>query len=149
LEHRLLNGDIIRDAFVDLQADLDQVETVQAPEDFDDEGLSVHVFETATGHELLRFDMFGDDPHYHYIHPGVDSRVVAYDVSANGPMWEWVIRCVRDRLPQMLERADAPGTAASVDGQAVRRAADELERLRDEVGRLAAEPGRGRQTTGS
>lgn len=133
LEHRRLNAEIIRGAFAGLPQDLDQVERVQAPEMFDDEGLSVHVFDTASGDELLRFDMFGDDPHYHYIHPGVDSRVVAFDESAHGPMWAWTLGCLRARLPQMLERAGASELAAAVDPRAVAGAVAEVERLAAEV----------------
>ena len=35
---------------------------------FSDEGVSIHVCGTDDGHEYVRFDVFDDEPHYHYIH---------------------------------------------------------------------------------
>ena len=41
----------------------------QSPEGgFADEGVTIHVFDADDGHEYLRFDVFDDEPHYHYIH---------------------------------------------------------------------------------
>ena len=35
---------------------------------FTDEGVSLHVCGTDDGHEYVRFDVFADEPHYHYVH---------------------------------------------------------------------------------
>jgi hypothetical protein len=129
LEHRWLDAGIIREAFADLPGDLVQVESLQAPEMFDDAGLSVHVFETG-GAELLRFDMFGNDPHYHYIHPGVDSIVVPFDEHANGPMWDWTVGCLRHRAREMLRYAGADRVAEHIDSSTIAAAVDDLQRIR-------------------
>jgi hypothetical protein len=43
---------------------------------FADEGVTIHVFDASDGHEYLRFDVFDDEPHYHYIHRTVGDTVV-------------------------------------------------------------------------
>lgn len=130
LEHRQLTAEIIRDTFADAPEQLQEVERVQAPELFDDQGFSVHVFASASGKEILRFDMFDDDPHYHYIHPGIDNIVVAFDANANGPMWDWTIQCLRRRLGQMLEYAGRPELAGALDPELIALGVSELERVK-------------------
>src|SRR5439155_873550 len=77
---------------------------------FADEGVTIHVSETADKHEYLRFDCFDAEPHYHYIHktpPGAEpvNNVIDFDVHAHGDMLPWAIRCLRERLPAMLTEA--------------------------------------------
>jgi hypothetical protein len=81
-----------------------------------EDGLALHVFATDDGHEHLRFDCFDDAPHYHYLTPSEPRNVVEeYDSAANGPIIDWALRAIRDRLPAMLERAGAPDLAARVE----------------------------------
>ena len=59
----------------------------QSPEGgFADEGVSLHVIDASDAHEYLRFDMFDDEPHYHYIHKPDDgsivNNVIDFDVPA-------------------------------------------------------------------
>ena len=63
----------------------------QSPEGgFTDEGVTIHVFDADDGHEYLRFDVFDDEPHYHYIHRTVDdtvvNNVIDFDAVAHGDM---------------------------------------------------------------
>ena len=62
---------------------LEQVAEIEehSPEGgFTDEGISVHVVSVADDHEYLRFDMFEQEPHYHYIHrSGEVNNVVEFD----------------------------------------------------------------------
>src|SRR5690606_20062458 len=81
----------------------------------DEAGLSLHVFDAATGAELLRFDLLDEHPHYHYINRVGFNDVVAYDATANGPMLGWAIAALRTRLPDMLRVAGADDVAARVD----------------------------------
>ena len=53
---------------------------------FSDEGVSLHVAETDGGHEYLRFDVFDDEPHYHYIHRSAsDDREQRHRLRRGGP----------------------------------------------------------------
>lgn len=93
---------------------------------FDDGGPSVHVFVAETGFEVLRFDLFRRDPHYHYLYPE-HVILVAYDVNASGPMFDWVMQSLRHRLPQMLRFVEQPELAEQIDAEAVERALGQLE----------------------
>lgn len=81
-----------------------------------DRGFSLHVCDRATGAEYLRFDLFEDEPHYHYIRPGRENRVVLYDANACGPMFDWAVTCLRERLPAMLRYAGADELAEATAG---------------------------------
>lgn len=100
---------------------------------FYDRGVSIHVCATRGGHEYLRFDVFDDDPHYHYVDTsGEANRVVPFDAIAGGDMLPWVVDRLRTRLATMLEGADAGDLAAEVagyDGSRLSAAVDAVERL--------------------
>lgn len=102
---------------------------------FADEGVTIHVSETADGHEYLRFDCFDAEPHYHYIHktpPGAEpvNNVIDFDVHAHGDMLPWAIRRLRERLPAMLTEAGGEHLVGKLD-QAV------LDPVIDEVAAMA------------
>lgn len=86
---------------------------------FDDRGVSVHVFGSKEGEEaleVLRFDCFDEDPHYHYVSWAEKSNeMIHIDPVADGDPLTWALERIRTRLPQMLERAGAPEVAARVD----------------------------------
>jgi hypothetical protein len=89
---------------------------------FHDRGVSIHVCAAESGHEHLRFDVFDDDPHYHYVDTsGEANRVVSFDSVADGDMLAWVVGRLRSRLATMLEAADGDAVAAAV------RAADQAQ----------------------
>jgi hypothetical protein len=105
------------------------------PEAIDDQGFSIHVMDTATGGEHLRFDMFDGDPHYHYIVPGSHNILIPFDENAFGDMLDWAIECLRSRLPAMLRFAEVPELAEQVDQ-------DKVDAVIPEIVALVA-PGRG------
>jgi hypothetical protein len=105
-------------------------------------GVSVHVCDAATGTEYVRFDVFDDDSHYHYLHPWtdpeeVDNHVVYWDDVAGGPMLPWVLESLRTRLPRMLTFAGGGHLVADLDETSLDRAATEVGRL---AAALAAAP---------
>ena len=79
-------------------------------------GPSVHVFSADRKKEFVRFDLFGGVPHYHYILNSVQHNGVwGYDSNANGPMIDWVVLTLRERLPAMLRRSGESALAAQID----------------------------------
>jgi hypothetical protein len=78
-------------------------------------GPTLHVFETETGSEHLRFDAFPGEEHYHYLTPGVQNHWVGFDSVADGEFVDWVVDRVRTKLPDLLVEAGASDLAAHVD----------------------------------
>jgi len=111
----------------------------QSPEGgFTDEGVSIHVRDTADRHEYVRFDVFDGDPHYHYVHKvpaGADpvNNVIEYDVTANGEMLPWAIRCLRERLPQMLTGAGGGHLVAGIDHAVLDPVIDKVAAMAEEA----------------
>ena len=107
---------------------------------FVDEGVSIHVVDRVDGHEYLRFDVFTTEPHYHYNHktpPGAEplNNVIDFDVTAHGDMFPWVIRCLRERLPQMLTEAGAAHLVDRIDHTLVDHVTDEVVKIADQTRR--------------
>ena len=101
---------------------------------FADEGVSLHVKCKQDDHEYLRFDVFEGEPHYHYIRnaaPGeaISNHLIPFDVAAHGDMFEWAIRCLRERLPAMLQEVSAEDLILDLDPARLSRAVDEAEAL--------------------
>jgi hypothetical protein len=92
-----------------------------------DSGLSIHVFDAATGVEHLRFDNLDSNKHYHYLRSDGRHVVVWYDDVANGDLVTWALASLRDRAGQMLELAGAAELAGRIDRDAVARALAEVE----------------------
>lgn len=120
VEYRFLNDDVIEGDLASraedtFPVDSDGVQAGTTLRGFDTEGLSLHVGDHA-GNEYLRFDFFADDPHYHYVMPGDGHVVIMYDEAANGPMWNWAMDCLRDRLGSMLNQAGAEDLAQQLGG---------------------------------
>ena len=91
----------------------------------DDCGVSLHVFGHQDGEwrELLRFDCFGEDPHYHYLSKRDKMNdMVHMDPIANGDALAWALERIRTRLPQMLARAGAGDVVRKLDVAAVEAA---------------------------
>jgi hypothetical protein len=84
---------------------------------FSDTGPSFHVVDRSTSAELLRFDMFDEQPHYHYIHGPHDHTAVLYDPHANGDMVAWALERLRRHLPEMLRYAGADALADQIEPQ--------------------------------
>ncbi len=102
----------------------------------DDRGVSLHVVGAVDGvrREVLRFDCFVEDPHYHYVSWRAKANEVLHvDPVADGDPLEWALERLRTRLPQMLARAGAPDLADAVDAAAVAAA---LPRVAEAAARL-------------
>lgn len=81
-------------------------------------GPSIHVFNAARDEEYIRFDVFGQVLHYHYILNDVNHNILwGYDPDSNGPMIPWAIAALRDRLPTLLRRCGANQLASQVEEQ--------------------------------
>lgn len=130
VEYRDVNPDNLLDTYKDT-AYLDELLEKSPEGGFADEGVSIHICGTADGHEYLRFDVFDDDPHYHYIHAGDDvvNNVIDFDVLAHGEMLTWVMERLRTRLPQMLQHANGADLAAQIDPAVLTPVIDQAESI--------------------
>jgi len=96
--------------------DMLEIREAQGDRTIQDNGVSIHVAGAQDGHEYLRFDLFEQDPHYHYIEPsGERQTVVQFDRVAMGEMLPWALGQLRHRLPQMLERAGGKDLVPKLD----------------------------------
>jgi hypothetical protein len=134
VEYRALDPESLRATYADNPAYLAELEARSPEGGFTDEGVSIHVWGSDDGHEYLRFDVFADEPHYHYVHNTGESgdvvnNVIDFDAVASGDMLAWALGCLRTRLPEMLQAAGGESVAAAVDAAAVARALDDVARL--------------------
>ena len=87
-----------------------------------DHGPSLRIYGDVEGTpvQLLRFDCFVEDPHYHYVSWGERfNHMLHLDPVADGDPLLWALERIRTRLPQMLERAGAAALAATLDARAL------------------------------
>jgi len=120
VEYRLLNDAIA--AAAQLEAANGNVPGVEANGPIDDRGVSLHVVARQDGEdrELLRFDCFQEDPHYHYVSWRAKSNeMIHLDPVADGDPLTWALDRLRARLLPMLIRAGATDVAKKVDVPAV------------------------------
>ena len=134
VEYRDVDPESLEATYAGNEAHLAELAARSPEGGFSDEGVSIHVRGTDDGHEYVRFDVFDDEPHYHYVHktpPGADvvNNVIAYDAVAGGDMLPWAIERLRTRLGEMLTEAGGQDVAARLDDQQVARAVDEVEVL--------------------
>lgn len=141
VEHRALNEAILGDNFAGERRDaLDAAVTAShGDDDVEDEGVSFHISDSATGIEYLRLDCFDGDPHYHYICGGSHSITVAYDEDADGDMVAWALGRLRDRLAPMLRVAQAEHLADRLEQDRIDAVLPAIETL---AGGLRSSPGR-------
>jgi hypothetical protein len=138
VEYRVVDQAALRETYKDDPAHLAELERESPEGGFSAEGLSLHV--VLDGHEYLRFDVFDDPPHYHYVHPmNADgehrNHIVEYDAVAKGPMLEWALNRLRTRLPEMLTAAGAPVLVAAIDQAQVDELLDRVASTADTVAR--------------
>lgn len=91
----------------------------------EDRGVALHVCAQQDGEwrELLRFDCFAEDPHYHYVSwRARANEMIQLDPVAEGDPLVWALERIRTRLPQMLARAGAADVAAALDFAALEAA---------------------------
>src|SRR5262245_28853475 len=73
-----------------------------------EDGLALHVFDSRSGDEVLRFDCFENAPHWHLLAPAISRNVVIeYDACAHGPLLDWALRALASDLAGLLRAAGA------------------------------------------
>jgi hypothetical protein len=131
VEYRNVDPESLRATYAGDAAQLAELEERSPDGGFFDAGVSIHVCGTDDAHEYLRFDVFDDEPHYHYVHRTTDNtvrnQVIDFDTSAHGEMLPWVITRLRTRLPEMLRAAGGGHLATELDAGTVERAVDAVE----------------------
>jgi hypothetical protein len=97
----------------------------------EDGGLSLELSGAVAGEpaELLRFDLFRRDPHYHV--PASDPAQIDLDPARDGDPLEFALTCLRERLPALLERAKFPELARAVDAVSPAALLAFVERVRE------------------
>ena len=120
VEYRHLDEDTILAFFgTDSREKFDNVRPAGMAEVVEEDGLSLHVFATATGEEILRFDCFDDAPHYHLLDAGRVRNIVIEHDPGDGPLLDWALPRLRDELPRLLADAGAGALARDVDPSAL------------------------------
>jgi hypothetical protein len=115
-------------------AEMEEIQDALDGNAVQDTGVSIHVVGTSDGHEYLRFDIFEQEPHYHYIEPsGESQRIVDYDRAALGEMLPWTLAQIRTRLAPMLEHAGGLALIAQLDAGRVDASLAEVEKLAREA----------------
>lgn len=128
VEYRNVDPDSLAATYGGDAAAMAEIETHSPEGGFSDRGLSLHVKGSADGHEYLRFDIFDDDPHYHYVWPeGAHNHVVPYDRVASGDMLDFALHCLRHRLGPMLREAHGTEVADALDPRIQHPVIDEVE----------------------
>jgi len=131
VEYRDLDPTSLEETYKDNPAYLAELREKSPEGGFSDEGVTIHVFDASDGHEYLRFDVFDDEPHYHYIHRTVDdtvvNNVIDFDVTAHGDMFDWTFERLRTRLSAMLEQAGGVALAGRLDAVLVAQVLTDVE----------------------
>lgn len=129
LEYRSVDPERLERAYADRPEDLAEIRKFSPAGGFTDTGLSIHVVGTKDRHEYLRFDVFQDDPHYHYVHRSGDrNHWVPFDPVAGGDMFDFALTCLRERLETMLAFAGGDDVARAIDRKRIAPAVDTLEK---------------------
>jgi hypothetical protein len=130
VEYREVDPTSLRDTYADNAAHLAELEERSPEGGFTDAGVSIHVCGSDDGFEYLRFDVFDDEPHYHYVHRAdggdVVNQVIDFDAVAYGEMLPWAIERLRMRLPEMLRAAGGAQVADRLDMQVVAPVIDKV-----------------------
>jgi hypothetical protein len=138
IEYRDVDPESLAATYADDAAQLAELEDKSPEGGFSDEGVSIHVCGTDDGHEYVRFDVFDDEPHYHYIHrrpsgAEVVNNVIDFDTAAHGEMLPWAIERLRTRLPAMLTEAQGDHLVPQLDSDLIGRVIDEVQRIAEQA----------------
>jgi hypothetical protein len=137
IEYRKLDPATLDAIYADSEH-LDALHEASPEGGFTDEGVSVHVVSRADDHEFVRFDMFVDEPHYHYVDKAEGTNtIVMLDTVAHGPVVPWALGQLRHRLPDMLRHAGAATTADEVTPEIGDQVADRVEAHLRQIGELS------------
>ena len=92
-----------------------------------DRGPAVRVFADVDGRsvQLLRFDCFEKDPHYHYDPDGKDFHLRLNPETVTDPI-AWALGELRLNLPVMIRAAGYPSVAERLDRQAAAAAVEKV-----------------------
>lgn len=92
-----------------------------------DQGVSLQVGGLVDGQpkELLRFDCFDHDPHYHYAPEGKNVKF-DMDKTTGGNAISWTVNTLKHRLPAMLEFAGYEDIAKQLDGELIRQKLEQV-----------------------
>ena len=92
------------------------------------QGLCIQVAGNVGGQEteLLRFDCFDTDAHYHYGPMNKNERIML-DPTATGNPVGWTLKQLRTKLPDMLKRAGYEEVANQLDANLVAEKLNEVE----------------------
>lgn len=135
VEYRQLDPAALRDYFSG--DDLAEVEEHSPDGGFTDEGVSIHIESVADDHEYIRFDVFVDDPHYHYVDKQRGTNtLIGFDRAAHGDMMAWVLGQLAERLVPMLEAAGAGHIASALEAGAGTDLVATLRAHLDDIGAL-------------
>ena len=85
-----------------------------------DQGLMIQVYGEVDGKdtEILRFDCFDQDPHYHYGPENHNIRLHMDKTTVRNPVG-WTLRQIRENLPSMVNRSGYEDLAAQVEANPV------------------------------
>jgi hypothetical protein len=92
-------------------------------------GPTVRVLGSEDQHEYLRFDMFNENPHYHYEPPAEKERILMIDTVADGDPVDWGMERLRGRLAPMLVAAGAETLVSELDDATLADAVAHVETL--------------------
>ena len=113
---------------------MDEIQDALDGDAVEDNGVSLHVVGAEDGHEYLRFDLFEQGPHYHYIEKsGEKQTIVDYDRVAMGPMLPWALEQIRTRLVPMLEHAGGEALVPKLEPSRIHASLVEVEKLAQEA----------------
>ncbi|MCI0439297.1 MAG: hypothetical protein L0177_09225 [Chloroflexi bacterium] len=93
-----------------------------------DQGVCIHALGEVDGQEveLLRFDCFDHEPHYHY-GPAKRNERLMLDKTTEGNPLDWTLKQLNERLPEMVKRAGYEELADKIDMTAMKQALLDLE----------------------
>ena len=137
IEYRKVGPEALEATYGGDPAQMAEIDEHSPEGGFTDEGVSIHVFSLDDGHEYLRFDVFVDEPHYHYVDKAAGTNtVVAYDTVAHGDMTAWTLGQLRTRLPEMLVAAGAAELARQLSTDTAGAISDQVETHLRAIGEL-------------
>lgn len=137
VEYRKVDPEALAETYGGDAAQMAEIQDNSPEGGFTDEGVSVHIFGAADHHEYVRFDIFVDEPHYHYVHRQAGTNtVVPFDTVAHGGMLPWTLLRLRDRLPEMLTEAGGGPLADQVSSSVAAEISDRVEAHLRSIGEL-------------
>ena len=100
----------------------------------EDRGPAIRIFVDVDGEakQVLRFDCFEDDPHYHYDPTGWNLKFSIDELTMGCPL-DFSLKQIGSHVVTMIEKAKFPKAAAQVDQAEVTSRVDEIRRTVESV----------------